>query len=161
MNALRSGLSNALVAAAIVTALAACGKSADEPKPVPPPEQSQGAVGPFEIIVPEDGKALDHSFSVNLAQAEGKTEYFITQKTEMDIVLTSASAAIIGCDPAQVKFDHYWFAKADDQFGFPISVGTKFRAKANQRGLLLVVFRQMNGCKSLGYSISLKKGGTQ
>ena len=150
---------NIIASIVLVATLAACGKSNEEAKPVPPPEQNQGAVGPFEINVPEDGKPYDHAFSVNLAQAEGKTEYFITQKTEMDLVLTGASATITGCDPAQVKFEHYWFAKADDQFGFPVSVGSKFRAKAGQRGLLLVIFRQMSGCKKLSYLISLKKGG--
>jgi len=138
------------------TSLLACGKSnKGETKEVPP--QKGQSVAPVELTVPENGAPFMHGFSIDVDQADGKIEYFITQNVDTRITVASSRAKVTGCDPNQVQIQHAWFDPVDSTLGTIVNEGRSFFARAKQRGLLMIVFKGLAGCQHLEYSLVLNK----
>lgn len=121
-------------------------------------EVATGGVGPYEVTKPIDAAAgFENHFQINVAQSEGKVEYFITQAEDVTLVLTESKAQVTACAGDKVQITHYWIQDTAKGYAVAVSKGGKFQVKAQVKGVLLVAFRGLGDCSTLSYNMSIKK----
>ena len=114
------------------------------------------SVGPYDVSKPIDATAgYESSFQIHVAQNEGKVDYFITQPMDTTLFISESKAHLTGCSSAQIT--HFWLPDANSEYGSPVNKGGRFFVKANVRGRLIVIFKYLNGCSTLNYTLQVKK----
>lgn len=144
---------------AFASVLSACNKKPDAaPETVPAPvDRTEASASSYRIDF-TNSPIYQHSFKMNIDQAEGKVDYLLTLDEDTVVQVELVKAQVTGCVATQVKHEVFWIPdQRRSQQGQFVTNGSVFQAFAGIEGKLMHTFRGLSGCKSIEVITNLKK----
>ncbi|MEM7646373.1 MAG: hypothetical protein AAF203_05645, partial [Pseudomonadota bacterium] len=120
---------------------------------VPETNTSQGGeVGPFDLKVSGSGESVENTFSISVAQDEGKVEFLLPPAGQtLWMKMRSNVTSVTDCDSESVEVVHAWRNKEDGNLKI-LEKGDYFSTLPNERSELVVLFKNIGACTQLTYS---------
>lgn len=135
--------------------IAAC--SATQSEDVAPPVAKENSAGPYDVTFDPTTGIFQHNFEMNIAQSEGKVDYYIQTPEEIDVTFVETALKVTGCPASQVTHQTFWLPDSATTSGQYLGVGSVFRTRAGIRGSFMHVLRGLDGCATVNLTTKLQK----
>jgi hypothetical protein len=141
----------------LALALTACSVHTSPEEVAPPANNEKTSAGPYQVAFDATTKTYQHSFEMDINQADGKVEYYVNTPEASEVEFVNTSLKVTGCAAGQVNHQTYWVPDSSTTAAQSIAMGSTFKTRAGVQGTFLHVLRGLTGCSHVSLSTTLKK----
>lgn len=141
-----------------MTALTMLACSKDKPLQAVTTQTKGGSVGPFDLSLSGETDQKPNTFSVQINQPDGAVDFYLPNGDAVQyLLLKSYSSSVAGCDAGKVEVFPLWYASETAENYDILAAGKTMMTTPRTRSRLRVVFRGLEGCTRLGFSMIVRR----
>jgi hypothetical protein len=113
-------------------------------------------VGPF-VMEFSNGTHFENQFEIDIAQNEGKVEYFSIVNELGILSLTDYNMSVASCPATQPQLELWWLPDASVNQALAVQKGLSLNVTPGKKGLLMLGFRELQGCTRLSFNLKVSR----